>query len=121
ELRRLLERVGRSVGISWAVRQTTAESAVAELTKAIEQLAEAQTGALFALEGLDPLSDIVETGVSIGGQVTEDLLMTIFYGENPLHDGAVIIREDTVVAASCVLPLTNQPLILPGRRLGTRH
>jgi diadenylate cyclase len=121
ELRRLLERVGRSVGVSWAVRQTAAEGAISELTKAVAQLADSQTGALFAIEGIDPLRNIVETGVPIGGLVTEDLLMTIFYGENPLHDGAVVIREETVVAASCVLPLTNQPLVLPGRRLGTRH
>ena len=121
ELRRLLERVGRTVGVPWAVRRTAAESTLSELIKTVELLAINQTGALFVLQGIDSLRHITETGVPIGAQVTEDLLQTIFYGQNPLHDGAMILQEDRIVAASCVLPLTDQPLIIPGRRLGTRH
>ncbi|MDX1521606.1 MAG: diadenylate cyclase CdaA, partial [Anaerolineae bacterium] len=121
ELRRFLERVGRSAGVPLAVRQTAAEGALGELMEAVDHLAANKIGALFALEGIDSLSDAIATGVPIGGQVTEDFLLAIFYGQNPLHDGAVILREEKVVAAGCVLPLTNRPLIQPGRRLGTRH
>jgi diadenylate cyclase len=121
ELRRLLERVGRNAGVPWAVRRTAAESTLSDLAKTVERLAVNQTGALFVLQGGDSLRHIIETGVPIGAQVTEDLLQAIFYGKNPLHDGALVLREDQIVAASCVLPLTDQPLIVPGRRLGTRH
>ncbi len=121
ELRRLLEQFGRTFGLDWAVRQSTAESTLSDLVKAVEHLAHNRTGALVVLEGTVPLGDVVETGVPIGGQVTQDLLQAIFYGENPLHDGAVIIRQDKITAAGCVLPLTHRPLIYAGRRLGTRH
>ncbi len=121
ELRRLLERLGRHAGLSWAVRQTAAEHVVAELVKAMEALAIKETGALVAIEGQTSLADIIDTGVPIGARVTHDLLQTIFYGENPLHDGAVIIQEDRLVAASCVLPLTQRSLAYADRRFGTRH
>lgn len=120
ELRRLLERVGRTTGAALAVRQTAAESVLASIVRAVERLSTSHTGALIVLEGRDSLQEIVETGVSIGGQVTSELLQAIFYSENPLHDGAAILREDRVVAASCVLPLTQHPLH-SRRRLGTRH
>lgn len=120
ELRRVLERVGRSAGLAWAVRQTAAESVLSELVSAVEHLSSGYTGALIALEGNQSLHDVVETGIPIGGRVTSELLQAIFYPENPLHDGAAILREDQVVAASCVLPLTERPLYFK-RRLGTRH
>ncbi len=120
ELRRLLERVGRSAGMTRAVRQTTAERILPRLVRVAENLSATRTGALIVLEGEDSLQDITETGVPISGQVTSELLQAIFYPSNPLHDGAVILREDQVIAASCVLPLTQRPLPFQ-RRLGTRH
>jgi hypothetical protein len=106
--------------MAWAVRQTAAENALADLAKSVEYLSDNQIGALFVLEGNQPLSDVIETGIPINGQLTSELLLTIFYQENPLHDGAVVIREDQIVAASCVLPLTERTLYTK-RRLGTRH
>jgi diadenylate cyclase len=120
ELRRLLERLGRSAGLTWTVRRTGAETVVPRLVRAVERLSSSHTGALIALEGEILLHDVVETGVPIGGEVTSELLQAIFYPDNPLHDGAVVLREDQLVAASCVLPLTQRPLYF-GRRLGTRH
>ena len=120
ELRRLLERVGRSAGISWVVRQTAAETVLLELVRAAEQMSTSHTGALIALEGQDSLQRVIETGILIDGRVTRELLQAIFYSENPLHDGAAILREDRIIAASCVLPLTERPLFYE-RRLGTRH
>ncbi len=120
ELRRLLERVGRSAGVSLTVRETATESVLTSLVRAVERLAADQTGALIALEGHASLQEITETGVPINGQVTSELLQAIFYSENPLHDGAVVLREDRLVAAGCLLPLTERPLYFK-RRLGTRH
>ncbi len=121
EIRRFLERIGRTVGISFSTRHTAAENTLAELARAVEYFAANQIGVLIAIEGNDSLNDIIQTGVRVTGPVTQDLLQAIFYGENPLHDGAVIVHEDRVLAAGCVLPLTTRPLLQPGRRLGTRH
>ncbi len=120
ELRRLLERVGRATGMTRAVRQTAAEGSVAALVHAVESLAAGRTGALIAVEGNDSLQDVTETGVPFGGRVTSELLQSIFYPGTPLHDGAIVLLEDQVVAAGCVLPLTQRPLDFE-RRLGTRH
>lgn len=120
ELRYLLERVGRQVGITPAIRQTTVENVVAPLVRAVERLATSQTGALIVLEGRVSLQRVAETGVAIGGQISSELLQAIFYPKNPLHDGAVILHEDRLLAAGCVLPVAQHPL--PGqRRLGIRH
>ncbi len=120
ELRRFLERIGRNAGLTWGVRQTAAENVIPKLVRAVENLSANYTGALIALEGKRILREIIETGVIIEGQMSSELLQAIFYPENPLHDGAVVLREDRVIAASCVLPLTQQPLSTR-RRLGTRH
>jgi diadenylate cyclase len=120
EIRRLLERLGRSTGLTRAVRQTTTEQMIPRLVRAAESMADSKTGALIVLEGNEPLQNVLETGVYIGGQVTSELLEAIFYPENPLHDGAIVIREDQIVAAGCVLPLTQQLLNFT-HRLGTRH
>ncbi len=120
ELRRFLERIGRNAGFNRQVRQTATEAMLPRLVRAVESMATSHTGALIALEGKRALQEVVETGVMVDGQVTSELLQAIFYPENPLHDGAVVLREDRVVAASCVLPLTERPLT-SRRRLGTRH
>jgi diadenylate cyclase len=120
ELRRFFERIGRNAGITWAVRQTATENMIPKLVRAVENMSASHTGALVALEGKRILREVIETGVVIEGQVSSELLQAIFFPENPLHDGAIVLREDRLVAASCVLPLTQRPL--PSRRrLGTRH
>lgn len=120
DLRRLLERIGRSTGLTWDVRRTAAEQVMPNLVRAVEHMAANRIGALIVLEGNTSLQDVIETGVPLGSQVSSELLQSIFYPNNPLHDGAVILREETVIAASCVLPLTQRPLHFK-RRLGTRH
>jgi diadenylate cyclase len=120
ELRRLLERIGRHTGFTWDVRQTAVEQALPRVVRAVERMSASKTGALIAMEGNTSLQNIAETGVAVKAQITSELLQSIFYSGSPLHDGAVIIREDTVVAAGCVLPLTERPLYFR-RRLGTRH
>jgi diadenylate cyclase len=120
ELRRLLERVGRSVGLTRTVPKTGLEAVITPLVRSLENLAASRTGALMVIRGSDPLQEVIETGVPFGGRLTSELLQTIFQPTTPLHDGAVVISEDRVVAAGCVLPLTQRPLRV-GRRLGMRH
>ncbi len=120
QLRRFLERAGRSVGIAQMVRQSVAENVLPELVHAVENMSASQTGALIVLEGNDSLEELAKSGVSFNGWVTGELLQSIFYPGTPLHDGAVIIRTDQIVAAGCVLPLTQQSL-QSEKRLGTRH
>lgn len=120
ELRQLLERIGRSAGRTRTLRQTTVERILTQLVRAVETMSATATGALIVLEGKASLDQVVTTGVPIDGQVTGELLQAIFYPSNPLHDGAAILREDRVVAAGCVLPVS-QRLLFTRRRLGTRH
>lgn len=119
ELRRWLEGLGRSRLLTLR-RQQLATKITPPLRKVIEECAHQGIGALIVLEGQKALDEIIETGILVDAQLSAELLNTIFFDKTPLHDGAVILREERVVAASCVLPLTQQ--ILPSyRRLGTRH
>lgn len=120
ELRYLLEELGRSIG-SFTLQQVKAEATLTPLVRAVQNLSENRVGALIVLEGEDDLESIRETGVPMGGAVTSELLQTIFHDGTPLHDGAMLIRGDRVVAAGCVLPVSNRQLYAGSRRLGTRH
>jgi diadenylate cyclase len=82
-------------------------------------LAEKRFGALIVLEGATGLQDFADTGITLDAQVSMDLLLAIFHKNAALHDGAVIVREDRVVAASCMLPLTESDSL--DHDLGTRH
>ncbi len=92
---------------------------VTEVVRAVEDMAERKHGALIVFEGSTGLADAVERGVPLNAMLSTELLTTIFYPNTSLHDGAVIIRGDTVAAASCVLPLTQREL--SDSQLGTRH
>lgn len=120
EIRRWLERAGRTTGLSRSMRETSVETLLPQLLRTVENLSTSHTGALIVLEGDDSLQEIINTGISVNGRVTAELLQTIFFDKTPLHDGAVIIQGEQVVAASCVLPLTGKELV-SNRRLGTRH
>ncbi len=120
ELRRWFEQFGRRFGFSFNNRRTVSEHVVAPVTRTAENLSSSKTGALIVLEGNMSLSEIIESGVPVKANVSSELLQTIFFDKTPLHDGAVIIRNDEIIAAGCVLPLTEREL--RGRyRLGTRH
>lgn len=122
ELRRALEQVGRTSAIinrPLATLTTPLQtSAVDEIVDGVRRLSERRYGALLVIEGTTGLEDFVRSGVRVDGEVTSDLLVTLFFVHSPLHDGAVIVRGDRVLAAGCVLPLTDNPAAL-GR--GTRH
>ncbi|MUM76865.1 TIGR00159 family protein [Pseudodesulfovibrio sp. F-1] len=97
------------------VRDDTLDS----LIQAAMNMAHTSTGAIMVIEKNMPLGDIVERGIELDAKVNKELLETIFVTDTPLHDGAVIIRRDRIVAAACILPLSSK---LRGQPMyGTRH
>ncbi|MBA4549776.1 TIGR00159 family protein [Thermoactinomyces intermedius] len=121
ELRRALEQLGRGYffGRSSQVEDQIATKIVSEVTKAVVQLAKQKIGALIVIEKDTGLSDYIETGTVLEARLSAELLKNIFIPKAPLHDGAVIIREESVMAAGCYLPLSENPYI--SKDLGTRH
>lgn len=123
ELRRALEQVGRSSAIvnhplSAFVTPAMRTSAVDELLDATRRLTERRYGALIVVEGVTGLEEYVRSGVRVDADISANLLVNIFFPNAPLHDGAVIVRDDRVLAAGCILPLSDN---LRSRSLGTRH
>ncbi|MFQ5679672.1 MAG: diadenylate cyclase CdaA [Gemmatimonadota bacterium] len=118
ELRSALARLGQSR--LWRILPRVQRvDVVEEITTAAERLSRAKIGAIIAIERDVGLGEYAETGTPISAQVSADLLTTIFTPYSPLHDGAAIIRGDQIVAAGCILPLTQFPI--SDKTLGTRH
>ncbi|MBO8129045.1 MAG: TIGR00159 family protein [Peptococcaceae bacterium] len=120
ELRSMLEKLGRGhpFGAFWH-NQEQGRAVIAEITEAVKELAAAKTGALIAIERSTGLKEYSETGVKIDGLVTKPLLVQIFHPRTPLHDGAVIIKDQRIVAASCYFPLSDNEQL--AQNLGSRH
>jgi diadenylate cyclase len=122
EIRRALEQLGQTR--SWLpqlrprINEATGRT-VDELVKAATQLARHRYGALIVLEQDTGLQDYVERGVAIDGLLTRQLLINLFYPNSPLHDGAAVIRNGRIIAASVVLPLSDNTAATS--QLGTRH
>jgi diadenylate cyclase len=116
DIRRALARMG--TGPFFTTRINVARAAE-ELTAAATWLAARRIGALIVIEQEMGLSEYVETGREIDAQLSRELLETIFMRGSPLHDGAVIVKGDRVVAAACLLPLATDPNV--ALTLGTRH
>ena len=121
ELRRILDQVGRMSHFNplGGFNQQVLNRSIAEAIRAAERLSARRTGALVAFEREVGLEDYVATGVRINGLVSAEFLQTIFFPNSPLHDGAVIIRGDQILAAGCLLPLPDEGSVR--ERLGTRH
>lgn len=122
ELRRALEQLGRGRFFSRSSsidEEEVARRTVQEIVKSVTYMAKRRIGALIVIERETGLNDYVETGIQINGKVSAELLINIFIPNTPLHDGAVIIRKETILAAGCYLPLTENPFI--SKELGTRH
>lgn len=127
ELRRALEQLGQQQLIAKFLPfdetkdkgERFSDRTVNELIKAATELSRARTGALIVIEQNIVLSEFEKTGIEIDGLVTSQLLINIFEHNTPLHDGAVIIRENRVVAATCYLPLSDNLNL--SKELGTRH
>lgn len=130
ELRRALERVGRAGNMTTLfVRKQSSHSreimleSLNAIVKAAVRLSERQHGALIVLQREQFLMDYVRTGVQMNAKVTPELLLQIFYPNTPLHDGAVIIIDNLITAASCVMPLSASGVLnqMPDRKMGLRH
>lgn len=120
ELRRALERVGRSAPLLLRrADMAVTQQIVNEVAKAVEQMSERRTGALIVFEGATALGEYIDRGIKLDAEVTSELLTTVFFPNSALHDGAAIISGERLAAASCVLPLTQREL--PDSQLGTRH
>jgi diadenylate cyclase len=120
ELRRALERLGRAGGVTlWLGREAELDRTIGAVVAASRRMSERRHGALIVIERDTGLQDYVDTGVEIDSLVADELLQTVFYPSTALHDGAVILRGDRIVAAACVLPLAEA--IISDRHLGTRH
>ena len=120
ELRRALEQVGRAGGLlPHAPTLTSSAHVIDVVAVAARRLSERRWGALLVLERETALGEYAETGVPIDGTLSVELLLNIFYPNSPLHDGAVIIRGDRLVAAGAVLPL--QEVHADSVHYGTRH
>ncbi|KPL07264.1 hypothetical protein AMJ86_04950, partial [bacterium SM23_57] len=87
--------------------------------KASEELSDKRDGALFVIQGDTGIQGVIETGVSLQGEASPELLVSIFFPRSPLHDGAVIIANEMVEAARCILPLTQNPNV--ETTMGMRH
>jgi diadenylate cyclase len=119
DIRRALAHFGRTPFVRAFSRAETDEETIEEVVTAATQMADRRTGALIVIERQIGLRNYIESGIPLDAMVTHDLLVTIFQTSGPLHDGAVIIQENKVAAASCFLPLTVNPTV--GSDLGTRH
>ncbi len=121
ELRRALERVGRAgQGLTQSPHHLAGvDQTIGVIAQACQRLADRKHGALIVLERNTGLQNYADTGVLIDSVVTSELLQTIFFRNTALHDGAVIIRDNRVLAAACILPLTSS--YMSDRRMGLRH
>lgn len=118
ELRHALSQFGRTRYLRSFVRGDS-YGVLGEIVRGVEAMSARRQGALIVMERNVGLRNFVETGTRIDAKVSAELLVTLFSPGSPLHDGAVVVREDTVVAAGCILPLSSNPLV--AATLGTRH
>ncbi len=119
ELRRLLERMGRSFSSKRTVSSTEIEDGITQTVLACTQMSASHTGALLIFERKEKLNSIMATGTIINSDISAELIKNLFYNKAPLHDGAVIMREGRIAAAGCVLPLTQSTNL--SKELGMRH
>ncbi len=117
EIRRTLERAGRTSVRSWLTNSET-DASLGEIATAVSELSRRRHGAIIVLQRGTGLEDYIESGVRLDAELSARLLEGIFFPNSSLHDKAVIVRDNRVVAACCTLPLADGPATT---RLGTRH
>jgi diadenylate cyclase len=124
EIRRTLERLGRAGALTQIGSTTTGGSdSINAVISAVARLSDRHHGALIVIQRKDNLDEYINTGVKMKALVTPELLLQVFYPNTPLHDGAVVISDGTLVAASCVMPLSASGVLTrsPERQMGLRH
>jgi diadenylate cyclase len=118
ELRAALAQLGQA-RFAQLFHQMEKREVAEEIVEAVERLSRSGIGAIVAIERERMLGEYAASGSAMQAKVSADLLATIFTPYSPLHDGAVLVRGDTIIAAGCILPLSQKPLL--DRTLGTRH
>ena len=122
EIRRILEELGNNSvfdSSALSMREGNTELIIDEMILALEHMARRKVGALIVVENKIHLNDVIATGTRVDGIISQPLIENIFEPNTPLHDGAVVVRGDRVVAAACLLRLSDTTGV--GRDLGTRH
>ena len=122
ELRQFLERVGSTGSLFSSVQpffEVSSTAFIQQLVRGVETLSKNKIGAIIVLEGTTSLKNYIDSGIKIGGELNADIISTLFWPGTPTHDGAIIVKDGSIEAASCYLPLTETPI--PDRRIGTRH
>ncbi len=118
EIRNALARIGRQPQFKFFLR-VEEPPIIDEIVDAVKKMAEDRVGALILIQKQIGLKDIIDTGVIINAQINSSLIRTIFFPDTPLHDGAVVIKGDMILAAGCVLPLSENPNL--SGKFGLRH
>jgi diadenylate cyclase len=124
EIRHALERLGRAgVSLPNGITANRTLDMIGDIVSATVRLADRQHGALIVLQRRDNLDEYVQTGVRLDASITPELLLQIFYPNTPLHDGAVVISGQRILAAACVMPLSASGVLtpMPDRQMGLRH
>jgi diadenylate cyclase len=119
DIRRALAHLGRAPFFRYFAKPESADESIEEIVVAATMLSAQRVGAIIAMERQIGLRNYIEGGIPLDAVMTYDLLVTIFQPASPLHDGAVIIRDDRIAAAACFLPLTVNPKL--SKELGSRH
>ncbi|MBR5766324.1 MAG: diadenylate cyclase CdaA [Lachnospiraceae bacterium] len=127
ELRKALEQLGKTTVLSGLIQfdngrvsgEMFSDKTIDELIRASYEMGKAKTGALIVVQNKDPLTEYELTGILIDALVSSQLLINIFEHNTPLHDGAVVVKGNRVVAATCYLPLSDNMEL--SKELGTRH
>jgi diadenylate cyclase len=119
DIRRALAHLGRAPFFRYFAKPETAGESIEEIAVAASMMSAQRVGALIAVERQIGLRNYIEGGIPLEAVLTYDLLVSIFQPTSPLHDGAVIVRDDRVAAAACFLPLTVNPKL--SKELGSRH
>ncbi|MCR4908459.1 MAG: diadenylate cyclase CdaA [Lachnospiraceae bacterium] len=127
ELRRALDVLGRKsfvaqimkINVGGSSGERFSDKTRNELIRASFEMGRARTGALIVIEQVEPLEEYIRTGIALDSIVSSQLLINIFEHNTPLHDGAVIIRGDRIISATCYLPLSENMAL--SKELGTRH
>ena len=123
EIRRALEQLGTNkltnfFGMEKSIETKTRED-IYKIVIAVSEMAKTKTGALIVIQRDISLSDIISTGIEIDSEISPQLIVNIFVPNTPLHDGAIVIRNNKIAAGACILPLANNADI--SKELGTRH
>lgn len=119
EIRRLLLLLGQNPLVRRFMRSPAQRERMSEIVETVKEMSARRIGSLIVFERSSGLRGYVETGARLHARLSRDLLITIFYAQNPLHDGAVIIRDGLIEAARCILPISTSMKLSP--HLGLRH